>query len=723
MSKDKRQHRETRLSPGQLARISRLFDSPADASALGEAEAEMAGSEAALDAYIDLAIDHGNLHTWHAAARLRGGVEGDGRSSDRRRLRTSIAAWLSPAAAATSVIVAAAAVLVLSAGVDIFRWGSGHQPIAASGSEGRAPSSPVAGPVAGAGPAAPAAAVAAKPRTVWRPPAPIALSDQSPGGDLRVRLQRSFDRLEAVDYQPQNGRFGSFADGLSWPGDYRGRTALALLMLAQATERKATYLEEIVDGFPKTMNARGYFGRVFPDGCMDEQQLSSHGWVLRALCEHYRWSRDKRSLQMIRRIVENLVLPAAAMAPTYPLDQSRRRSLGRLAGSQKSSGPGWRLSRDNGCVFIFMDGVVEALKVDPTPELRRAAEAFVSLFLAADLEAMQAQTHASLAGMRAALAYHGLTSDRRVLQRVERDFERYKSTAMTETYENYNWFGRPAWTEPCGVVDSYIVAVELWRLLGDPTYLEDAHHIYYNGFAATQRRNGGFGQNYCVGPGGDFLSVKSDESHWCCTMRGAEGLVRAAQFAYFTTDESAIFAGYATNSARLGVGDSIIEVSQQSTYPFEGRSKITVESVAEPREVEFSFFSPSFARNVVVMVNGRRAHTVDAGGFASVRFKPVAGDVLDIRFDMDAGWSAPVNPRFVAGKGSLTYGPLVLAAADGGRAKALRPKPDIRSLGGGAFVADGGVVLHTLYNAFGPSVPRPGQSRQVLFERATLTKD
>ena len=41
---------------------------------------------------------------------------------------------------------------------------------------------------------------------------------------------------------------------------------------------------------------------------------------------------------------------------------------------------------------------------------------------------------------------------------------------MTATYENYNWFGnghKETWTEPCAVVDSLILALELYRLTKD----------------------------------------------------------------------------------------------------------------------------------------------------------------------------------------------------------------------------------------------------------------
>ena len=63
---------------------------------------------------------------------------------------------------------------------------------------------------------------------------------------------------------------------------------------------------------------------------------------------------------------------------------------------------------------------------------------------------------------------------------------------MTENHENYNWFDRfDTWTEPCAIIDSYLLAVQLWEHTMKPEYRDDAELIYYNGICHTQRNNGG----------------------------------------------------------------------------------------------------------------------------------------------------------------------------------------------------------------------------------------
>ena len=106
------------------------------------------------------------------------------------------------------------------------------------------------------------------------------------GGELKTRVMKSFDRLEETKYQPDNVFLTDEQSG-GWPGDTEGRTLLGLVMEARATGRMPKYADEIVRRIPAHLNAKGYMGEVYD--IMNEQQLSGNGWMLRALCEYYRW--------------------------------------------------------------------------------------------------------------------------------------------------------------------------------------------------------------------------------------------------------------------------------------------------------------------------------------------------------------------------------------------------------------------------------------------------
>ena len=97
---------------------------------------------------------------------------------------------------------------------------------------------------------------------------------------------------------------------------------------------------------------------------------------------------------------------------------------------------------------------------------------------------------------------------------------------MTLTYENFNWFGRPdTWTEPCAVVDSLILAIELYKITGETQYKKYARRIWFNGLQFCLRGNGGAGPNACVTEEQPFLRVSMYDAVQCCTMRYADGLL------------------------------------------------------------------------------------------------------------------------------------------------------------------------------------------------------
>lgn len=143
-------------------------------------------------------------------------------------------------------------------------------------------------------------------------PSPAEFSNVTVTGDLKKRLQASFNRLEEGKYQP-DAVYLSGEQSNQWDGDTEGRTILALALLAQAGGREPRYLAEILRRYPEKANALGYLGHIYPPGTACEQQLSGHGWLLRGLCETYLWRRDPALLEILARIIANLVLPTAGL--------------------------------------------------------------------------------------------------------------------------------------------------------------------------------------------------------------------------------------------------------------------------------------------------------------------------------------------------------------------------------------------------------------------------
>ena len=111
--------------------------------------------------------------------------------------------------------------------------------------------------------------------------------------DLGYRLTQSFSRNECKFYRPE---IVWTADKNNWPGDWEGRTILALVSLAKATGKEPSYLEGILDLLPQKLNANGYMGEIYPNGAISEQQLAGNSWLLRGLIEYTMWKNTNKLL-------------------------------------------------------------------------------------------------------------------------------------------------------------------------------------------------------------------------------------------------------------------------------------------------------------------------------------------------------------------------------------------------------------------------------------------
>ena len=72
------------------------------------------------------------------------------------------------------------------------------------------------------------------------------LENVTPSGTAAIRMFKNMARMHDWRYHP--GIAGTEkAENHGWPGDWEGRTILALTLLAQALKTEPAYLDEIVD--------------------------------------------------------------------------------------------------------------------------------------------------------------------------------------------------------------------------------------------------------------------------------------------------------------------------------------------------------------------------------------------------------------------------------------------------------------------------------------------
>ncbi|MFC3800080.1 beta-L-arabinofuranosidase domain-containing protein [Cohnella sp. GCM10012308] len=514
--------------------------------------------------------------------------------------------------------------------------------------------------------------------------------DLEAAGELRRRASLSFDRMETEPYEP-DAVFK--APDYEWPGDWEGRTILALVLLAQSTQREPQHLAEIMERLPDRLNAHGYFGPVQEPGTVDEQQLSGNSWFLRAMAEHYRWKKDAFSLSVIERIVRHLLLPASGHYREYPILPEQRVFAGEAIGELQQERVGaWRLSSDIGCAFIMLDGATQAYQIVPLPELGALIDEMIAKFKTVDLAGLSFQTHATLSALRGVLRHYETTSDPSLLGKAEEVFALYVQAGMTESYANYNWFGRPDWTESCAVVDSFIVAVSLWKHTGKAAYLDTAHHIYYNGLGYGQRPNGGFGCDVCTGAGGErMLEPKSPElfeAFWCCTMRGGEGLARAIEYSYFVQGDQITVPFYGENRGWFIMKDGQLAIQQHTEYPYEGLVRLEVIESTVAKPVVLRLFVPPWAEtsSIDLRVDGAARSVAVHNGFVTLTGVLEAETVIELAFGIFLRQETVFGRHGAHDAFSYRHGALLLGIDNAESPLAIGGDMDIVALGRGAYV-------------------------------------
>ena len=342
-------------------------------------------------------------------------------------------------------------------------------------------------------------------------------------GQLKDRTERNRERLSAPEYCAPE----IFGQGGGWSGDWQGRTILALASLyktEQDEDRKENILMQldgILNALDGQTNEDGYFGELFDGDAVNEQQLSGNSWFLRGLCAIYEIRKDVSVYDRLLRISERYLSRLSQAYLRYP---TVKREEGGVGGHLQSTvGDGWLLSSDVGCAFILLDGITHVYEITRDERLLPVIRIMIKKFAAIDYVFYNCQTHAVLSGTRGVLRLYKLTGEKELLDLAVRNFRLYTEYGMTLNYANFNWFGKPYWTEPCAIVDSFMIAQQLYAYTGERRYAEFVNRCYLNAFRISQRPNGGAGCETCLDERNDCLKNHFYEAFFCCSMRIAEG--------------------------------------------------------------------------------------------------------------------------------------------------------------------------------------------------------
>lgn len=379
--------------------------------------------------------------------------------------------------------------------------------------------------------------------------------------NLNKHIERSFKRLSDDIYSInriwQNENY-------DWPGDFEGRALLAFVCLYEMTNQKIPCMDEMINDLLNHLNKEGYMGKI-ANGIADEQQLSGHSWLLRGLCEYYNIFKDEKSLKYANKIIKNLYLPLIDLYKDYPLNRNKNNEGG-VSGRTYKTINNWKLSSDIGCAYICLDGLTAYYEITKDNDVKKAIDLLINGFINLDRLALKCQTHATLTGARGIMRLYKITNEEKYLDYVIEIFDFYIKYGMTLNYENINWFNRnDSWTEPCAVVDSFILSLWLYEITNEKKYQILASRIWFNGLLFCHRENGGAGPNTCVNLKQPYLNISMYEAFFCCSMRYCEGLKYAWQYEHIITSDDKIIKD---EYGRVFKGNKLLVNDENNDFPF-----------------------------------------------------------------------------------------------------------------------------------------------------------
>lgn len=496
-------------------------------------------------------------------------------------------------------------------------------------------------------------------------------------GYLMKRARYTHDIYKA--YTPEHVltlNYSTTPSDKAFPGDTIGRYILSTTLLSRALhEPEPETLSRVMAALPGMVNAEGYLGWVLPKDRADETGLSNIMWS-NGLTEYYLWKKDPVALKMDQNLFTQIFLP---VREAYDYYYAPEKSDGKIK---------WvHCTCDTAQAFGIIDPATRGYQVAPSPELKQEINDLIRLYHKVDPEKIQAQVHAVLFATRGILRWAEMEQNAETLAFGESLYRRYRQNAMTENYENYNWFGKPKWTEGCAIVDSFTDAARLWKLTGRSEYLADAQLILFNALLANQK-DGDFGIDNCVGANGEIFLKHGKGAPWCCSVWGGKGLARAFQYSYFQIADGVAVTIPGNSTVTVRLPDGALTLQQSTGYPHEDGIRFRVQASESEKDRTLAVFMPPWIEraSITATVNGAAASCPVEDDFLLIKRPMKAGDKIEVQFKQRCGVAPLLRPELAPGFHRIMRGALVLGV-DSAEEKTLPINAQFEPLGGACFKA------------------------------------
>ncbi len=221
----------------------------------------------------------------------------------------------------------------------------------------------------------------------------------------------------------------------------------------------------------------------------------------------------------------------------------------------------------------------------------------------------------------------------------------------------------PTTAETCNTYNMLRLTKELMTAKMESRYGDYYERALYNHILASQDPDSGLMTYFLSTKPGHFKVYSTAfDSMWCCTGTGMENPGRYNEGIYFHGDDTLWVNLYI--ASELKWKEKGLMVRQETAFPEEGRTKLTVEE-APAAEMAMEFRVPYWVegKKLNVRVNGEAVADVGGReGWFAVKRAWKGGDVVEIELPMGLHVYRAVDD---AEKVSLMVGPIVLAAEMG----------------------------------------------------------
>ncbi|WKL58807.1 glycoside hydrolase family 127 protein [Asticcacaulis sp. ZE23SCel15] len=147
------------------------------------------------------------------------------------------------------------------------------------------------------------------------------------------------------------------------------------------------------------------------------------------------------------------------------------------------------------------------------------------------------------------------------------------------------------------------------------------------------------------------------ETFTCCLLSGTETHSKHGELIYWQQDDTLFVNLYIPSTAAWTAQKADFELTTQ--YPYEGQVALKLKRLNGTRTFTVAMRIPGWARSHTVLVNGKPALATTQKGYALIRRKWRAGDVVKLDLPLELRLETPPSTDKVV---SILRGPMVLAA-------------------------------------------------------------